>query len=372
MTSAYFPFIDWMKCLGIALIVYGHVSATADHLIPPIYPKQLGVAFFLFVTGFSLARETRRRTEVLFRRLFEILLYGTVVAMLVSVVNFARIGDLNESNYLPLLLGVNVVLNSFPANPTTWFIGTYIHILLLWAFLLRGLRVRPWMLAVAAVAEVSIRAMVVESGFRMVAYMIVPNWATVFLMGLHYGQQHDEESSRGGPAAYLTGFVLLIVAWWSISNPFVSERSFPFMRLTVGHPIADVGVMSVAVTAVYASYTWLTFQVTRRLRASAPVRFFARNTMVIFIAHMPIYYALRGPLARWTDSYGLQVGVQMTVNFLLLAVASELLDRALHPRLLREQAWRWLSGPAHAGAGPSRGEESRPANHPEAVVEVPR
>ena len=61
MTKPYLPFIDWMKGLGLLLIVSGHVSATADHLLPPIYPKQLGVAFFLFVSGYSLARETQAR-----------------------------------------------------------------------------------------------------------------------------------------------------------------------------------------------------------------------------------------------------------------------------------------------------------------------
>ena len=40
----------------MTVIVYGHVSR-AVAVTAPIYPKQLGVAFFLFASGFTLARE---------------------------------------------------------------------------------------------------------------------------------------------------------------------------------------------------------------------------------------------------------------------------------------------------------------------------
>ena len=50
---------------GIAIIVYGHVAgSTINSLTPPIQPKQLGVASFLFVLGYTLAREVRPALEV--------------------------------------------------------------------------------------------------------------------------------------------------------------------------------------------------------------------------------------------------------------------------------------------------------------------
>ena len=66
-------FIDWMKVVGMAIIVWGHTGS--DALIrptEPFNPKQLGVAFFVFVLGFSLAKETRPRPQVVFNRLFPI------------------------------------------------------------------------------------------------------------------------------------------------------------------------------------------------------------------------------------------------------------------------------------------------------------
>src|SRR4051812_30253172 len=118
MRTERLPFIDWMKCFGMTLIVLGHVAgAYINHLTPPFYPKQLGVAFFLFVAAFSVARDRRPWSEVLFRRLFEVCLFGLAFALLMSAIVFARQADLNESNYLPFLLGANVLLDNFPANP---------------------------------------------------------------------------------------------------------------------------------------------------------------------------------------------------------------------------------------------------------------
>jgi hypothetical protein len=61
------------------------------------------------------------------------------------------------------------------------------------------------------------------------------------------------------------------------------------------------------------------------------VRFLSRNTLIVFIAHMPLFYALRGPLARWTGDYSLRVAVQFAAGFFALAAVSELVMRAVRP-----------------------------------------
>src|SRR6476660_5430053 len=103
MARAYVPFIDWLKCLGMLVIVYGHVAAWGPlAIIAPINSKQFGVAFFLFITGYSLATETGDRWKVAFTRLFEIYLYGFALALLLSAVAYSRSGRLALSNYTPL------------------------------------------------------------------------------------------------------------------------------------------------------------------------------------------------------------------------------------------------------------------------------
>ena len=115
-----YPFVDWMKALGMGVIVYGHVAhATTVPLTPPIYLKQFGVAFFLFASGFTLARERRSAGETVFNRLFQVYLFGLSLAMLLTIVNVLSGGHGAPSNYLPFAAGLNVIVDNFPANPTT-------------------------------------------------------------------------------------------------------------------------------------------------------------------------------------------------------------------------------------------------------------
>src|SRR3954463_14475082 len=74
-----YPFVDWMKALGMTVIVYGHVTRAVP-LTPPIYPKQFGVALFLFASGFTLARDRRPVVQAVFKRLFQTWLFAFVLA----------------------------------------------------------------------------------------------------------------------------------------------------------------------------------------------------------------------------------------------------------------------------------------------------
>lgn len=121
MTRERLAFIDWFKAIGISLVVYGHlVGWTINRFFPPIFPKQLGVALFVFVAGYSLASETRSVGVVLARRLFEIVFLGLLFAVLISAIGAVRGTGLDLSNYMPFVFGANVLRDSFPANPTTW------------------------------------------------------------------------------------------------------------------------------------------------------------------------------------------------------------------------------------------------------------
>jgi hypothetical protein len=355
MTTPHSAFIDWMKCLGMAVIVLGHVASPwVEGLTPPFNPKQLGVAFFLFVTGYSLARERRPWQEVLPRRLFEVYLYGIGFALLMSAVDWVRISNLDESNYLPFLFGINIALEGFPANPTTWYIGTYIHVLLLWALVLRFLRPRPWMLVPVALAEILIRGFLMEHVGLFMAYMLVTNWATVVLLGLIHGQRAAKASSR--PTDLVLPFVvvaLLVVGWPAIAWPWLdSNRTFPFGRFMAGSTLADFGVTSAAVTLLYTAYTWSIYRIAQCLPDWALIRFFARNTLFIFIAHMPVYSALQPRLASWIGRNPARV-ILFLVCFVGLALVSGAIQRVLHPTALRDRilAWGWLRNPQRAQAG---------------------
>lgn len=330
------PFVDWMKAVGLMLIVYGHVAhASTIFMVPPIYIKQLGVAFFIFATGFTLARDDRPSWHVLINRLFEVYVFGLAGALLLSAIWWGIDGRIQPSNYLPLLGGANVVFDHFPANPTTWYIGTYVHLLLLWALVLRGLTIRPWAIVAVVCLEVPVRAALVASAGPYVAYMALTNWTSVLLIGLYFGQRTEP---RAASHRWLWQVALLAfaVAWSAINGAVPWRDSFPFMLLD-GVPDGVVAVLVSACTSVvYVMGTWLTYQATRGLARSGVMEFVARNTVVVFIAHMPIYYATRPLIEGMVTSYPARVAWRLVVCLALLLLISEVIHRMVNLRRMRE------------------------------------
>jgi fucose 4-O-acetylase-like acetyltransferase len=339
MRAGYVPSIDWLKAIGITLIVIGHVAHSAvAGLVPPIYPKQFGVALFIYATAYGLAREQRASWRAVANRLFEMFLFGLAIAAVISTIGYAADGDIRESNYLPFLAGANVALDYFPANPTTWFVGMYLQMLLLWALVLRRLRVSGSLVIAVALGEIAVRAALMDRAGDFVAYMNVSNWLTVFLLGsLHGGARRLAGDGRSwwGPASMLAAAV---TAWSLVAGRVVVVDSFPLMRLGVtGLPLLDLLLTSASVTCLYAAITLLTVATVRSLHAPEAVRFVARNTVIVFIGHMPIYFALQPVLREWTGSYWMTVALQMLPCYFGLLWLSEAVRAAVQPVELRDR-----------------------------------
>ena len=327
------PFIDWMKCLGMLIIIYGHTAGTTLlEFTPPFNPKQLGVALFVFVMGFSLARETRPAWQTVYNRYFEMALFGWIAALLVSAFTFARIGDLAESNYLPLLLGANVFVDYFPANPTTWYIGTYLHLLLLWGFLGRRWVIPTWVLPVIFLFEIVMRAVLVEQVGGYVGYMFLTNWIGVFALGMWVGQRPfvAVPPNRVVFAAWAV-LAVAAVAWPLIATSWQVADTFPFRRF--GGPMLYT---SIAISVLYWAYSWATFHVARRFPDLAIVRLIARNTVVVFIAHMPLVFALTPLYYPYVPAGWPRVLVNLFLYFFCLSLFGELLRKVVRPAQLRD------------------------------------
>jgi hypothetical protein len=342
----YVGFIDWLKCLGMLLIMYGHLAGWAPlAALPPIYSKQLGVAFFLFVTGYSLNRETRNRWHVAFNRLFEVYVFGLALAVIMSGVTYATHRQLQISNYAPFIGGVNVLFNFFPANPTTWYLGTYLHVILLWALFAHRIRVSVPLLVLSFVVEIAIRALLMQTAGGFVAYMTLPNWWTTFLLGCWYGQRRDGESQTVSQASAVAAGVTLavsVIAWSAIAARVPFERTFPFMHLGGFGATSGSLLVSAMVSVVYLSTTWLVFTTVRPIPTPGPVRFVARNTLVIFLAHMPLLFALQPILVAWGASRFTMSAILMLVCGPGLAWLSEIIHRGGRIREWRDRAFRSL------------------------------
>jgi ABC-type polysaccharide/polyol phosphate export permease len=329
-----------MKAIGICLIVWGHSTRTSM-LFSPIYVKQLGVALFLFATGFTLAREQRPAVTVVFNRMFEPWLFGLTLAALLTSAGAATGSSLALSNFLPFAAGANVAFNHFPANPTTWYLGTYLHLLVVWALLLRHIPIRRWMIVAVVASEVPIRAAIGSLAGPYVAYMLLTNWSSVFLFGLACGSVESPARAVRRDAAIAA---VALVAWAIVDRSLAFLPDFPFM--TVGGSSSAAGLLlpSVGVSIQYLSSVAIAFAVFRNVDAPAPVRALARNTTIIFLAHMPLLAAVNPVLDATAWTYPAKVLARMVLGVAALAVLSELIRRLVKPARLRDRVFTQLSG----------------------------
>ncbi|MDO3722670.1 acyltransferase [Marinobacter sp. chi1] len=323
-------FIDWMKALGMLLIVTGHVigspHAMFNEVTQPIYTKQLGVAFFIFIMGWGLTRETGPWFQVLFKRLFPIYFYGIACALVLSFIFWFTKGDINESNYLPFIGGANVFLNYFPANPTTWYIGTYLHVLLLWAMVLRGKTITPALIIGALIFEISFRTLLVYLNKDFMAYMMLPNWLSVFLLGMWLANKKDLEFGAGTLAVGLPWLAGLL-AWAWIGGGLSMDNDFPFRSFSGPEGGISIMAQSLLISAVYLINTFVCFQVARRLFASQVIEFFSRNTILVFILHMPIILAFSGYFYDLTGDHAYKRILWVLFLFVALSLFSELCEK---------------------------------------------
>ncbi len=338
-------FVDWMKAMGMLLIVTGHVFGDPFHIFnsvsQPIYTKQLGVAFFVFITGWSLANETRDGFRVVFNRIFPIYFYGFLFAVLLSTVYFSVGADINESNFLPFIGGINVFFNYFPANPTTWYIGTYLHLLLFWFFFIRGKEIGKRHLVMAFLFENIVRCTLLYWDQNMVAYMLLPNWLTVFILGGYLYKQRDSRWTL--KVVWLSIFWVLVLVFWSSSfNLLHFDKSFPF-RTLLFDGLWELPLRSLLISTIYLASTLVVFEITRRLPLFRIVSFFARNTLIIFIVHMPIIYALSQYFDSISDVVLVRKIVLVFMIYVGLAMISELVQKPINVKYYSNKSWNKLN-----------------------------
>jgi fucose 4-O-acetylase-like acetyltransferase len=324
--------LDWMKAIGITLVVYGHVAhATTVPWTPPIYVKQFGVAFFLFAAAVTLAREHRSRLDVLVARLVPVYLFGIATALAMTAIGLAAGTGADLSNYLPFMAGANVFVNHFPANPTTWYLGTYIHAVLLWAVLLSGRRLGVAAIVLALVIEVPLRAVLMQWAGSYVAYMLLTNWLSVFVAGLVIGAQ-PIAPARGGAVRYLLPLTVGVALSATLIGSLSPVPEFPFM--TIGSGASGVLGVSIASSAWYLAVTLLVFRAAERVPVANAARFLARHSLIIMLAHMPIFFALNPVLAGWGWSYGARVAIELVICLPVLALVSAVILSVVRPQVI--------------------------------------
>lgn len=336
-------FIDWMKAIGMFVIVFGHFFGEPyNQLTQPVYPKQLGVAIFVFIMGWGLGKETRPKIQVAFNRIFPMFFWGIVIALFISVLNLILNGDLMLSNYAPFVFGVNVLFDGFPANPTTWFIGTYLHIILLWALILYRLKVTPLILIISLIFEIFVRASLIANDTIFIAYMSVPNWLTLFLLGMYMRDKQDSTDSSG-LLPILAGWLAFTALWVLLLNTLDVTGRFPFREVQLSSGLTHSLITSCAISVVYLIHTVFFVAVFSKIKAGNLVRFFSRNTIIVFIGHMPLFFVLE-PIVRQVFPSGWPKRLSIVIiMFVGLSLLSEFLHKVIKVNELKNKLWKLLN-----------------------------
>jgi peptidoglycan/LPS O-acetylase OafA/YrhL len=335
VSSRKLPFITWLKAVGMLLIIYGHSGAwLVGAKLPPINTKQLGVAFFVFITGVTLAKETRPAREILARRICEVYLFALAVALICSAIGAVWDGNLLESNYLPLLFGANVVVDAFPANPTTWYVGTYLHLLLVATFLHRRWEPEPWHVLLVAVGEIALRAYLLSLGLTFVPYMLLTNWLSLYFLGRLWGR------GLGGLKRSATAVTGVAVAVGMLIALPPLAPAFPFF-VPARPSVVGLALVSATISLLYAASTLAAAQLFSSIGARVPaaIQFIADHTLLIFLAHMPICFAL-APIA--TEYLGEWRALALfAASIAIPGAVSVIVHRTLNVERLRSAAAAW-------------------------------
>jgi hypothetical protein len=342
-----YDFVDWMKAIGMFLIVFGHFFGEPyNQLTQPVYPKQLGVAIFVFIMGWGLGNTHQAIWHAAYKRIFPMFFWGGVIAVFISAISFFMTNDLRLSNYMPFVFGVNVGFNFFPSNQTTWFIGTYLHIIFLWAIFFNKLTVTPTILGASLVFEILIRAVLIHSDNLFTAYMIVPSWLTVFLLGMYMRDMKDSPTKNGLPVLIII-WAGLTALWATLLNSLNVGSSFPFRGIQISSDKWNALFESICISALYLGHTFFFVKVFSKIKANNLVRFFARNTIIVFIAHMP-FYVVAAPIATIFVPSGW--GKRLIIVLLMyvgLSALSELLNRLVKVDGLKDFIWKMINPKKH-------------------------
>ena len=322
------PLMDWFKAVGIFLIVFGHLDGDLTNtMTAPVMLKQLGVVLFVFIMGWQLSQDKRGTKLIVFNRLFKILFWSVGFAVFMSILGLVFEGKFYRSNYMPFFAGVNVLFDFFPANPTTWFIGTYIHIVILWAVFFKKIRVSKKLIAFSLVSEILIRGFLMNYGLQR-AYMLFFNWQTVFFLGLYCGEHRSKEKpgSLWVHCLIYGGAIFL----WAVANAWPEmAKNFPFRIVQAGSGQFNFMVTSMMVTMVYTGHALLFYHLARRLPGMKMIRFFSRNSMIIFLAHMPLWYFIAPHMRTLIEFHPLRIVADLAILYLGIGLVSSLIVRLI-------------------------------------------
>lgn len=192
--------------------------------------------------------------------------------------------------------------------------------------------------------EICLRSLLLVSGKSFVAYMLLPNWGTIFLLGFLLAKIKDV-STPSGLYPYIGLWFTVFALWAAATNNIGFDASFPFRNML--NPFYSLAFSSFAqsifITFVYCMHTILFFAIARRLPRLTLISFFSRNTLIIFIAHMPVIYGTSSFIYSLFEPVWLKKIILILLLYVGLAIVSEIISKVLDVKKLREKTWHIIT-----------------------------
>jgi hypothetical protein len=170
-----------------------------------------------------------------------------------------------------------------------------------------------------------------------IAYMLLPNWLTIFMVGSYL---HKKKDTYWQPKT-----IYLIIIWLTALGLWVSplnnlpwDKSFPF-RALLSNEIWAIPFRSLLISIVYLGNTFIFFEIFRRLPKLNIVAFFARNSLITFIIHMPLIYAFSGDIYSLFDSFWAQRLSIIIILFVGIALISEFIQKQINIKYFQNKTW---------------------------------
>ena len=133
-------------------------------------------------------------------------------------------------------------------------------------------------------------------------------------------------------------WVLLVALWASPLNKLIGHGTFPFSELKTESSWAPI-LRSCIISIIYLVNTYVFFEVFRRLPKSAIVEFFARNSLITFIIHMPLVYAFHKNVYAYFDAEWSQKLTFIIIIFVGTGIISEIIERTVKIEYFQTKAW---------------------------------
>jgi hypothetical protein len=160
---------------------------------------------------------------------------------------------------------------------------------------------------------------------------------TAFVLGLYFGQR-ELPAMHFSYRNVVAGVAIIgLIGFWMLFTERINiENNFPFKIITFSNRMLSLLVTSTAISGLYAMITLLTFRMTMGLWDLGFIRFLARNTLFVFIIHMPLVYLLVPVYYPLVPSLILRIPISLTLFFLIPAVVSEILFKWIDLKHMRK------------------------------------